>query len=203
LYGTPTTPGTYTFGVCAIDLSGNQVCGTTQMTVNGIQDGTMNWTIGDQCNNGAQINYKFHDRANGLFWPSSSSHYYITYGQTISHRLSCVTGSLICIGAQSGSMSWGVGINDTSGCSNCCRTCDGSTYAYTFGCSSPSPFYYANWSCGSSSQCANIMGGYAGSTGPFCSLSSCQTWGDDYIKYGYSCSTHPTYTPRPGGTQCQ
>ena len=46
------------------------------------------------------------------------------------------------------------------------------------------------------------MGGSAGSKGPFCSLSACQAWGNQNIPFGYSCSTQPTYTPDPGGSQC-
>jgi hypothetical protein len=47
-----------------------------------------------------------------------------------------------------------------------------------------------------------VMGAYAGTEGPFCSSSSCQAWGNAYIIGGYACSTTPTYTPTPGGSQC-
>lgn len=35
--------------------------------------------------------------------------------------------------------------------------------------------WYADWSC-SSSQCASVMGGYSGSTGPFSTQSACIAW---------------------------
>jgi hypothetical protein len=47
------------------------------------------------------------------------------------------------------------------------------------------------------------MGGSAGSKGPFCSVSDCQRWGNQFIPTGYSCSTSATYTPVPGGSSCQ
>ena len=55
---------------------------------------------------------------------------------------------------------------------------------------SPSTTYsFANWTCGSSSQCASLMGGATGSTGPFCAVSDCNAWGNKFIPAGYSCST--------------
>jgi hypothetical protein len=221
LIGKPTTSNVtqYAFSVCVADIGGHSRClhqntGSVAALVNvdvkpltPTQNGTIAWTIGDQCNNGAEIDYKFYDRANSLVWPSSSTHYLINYSQTASRSLSCVPDSKVCIGAQSGSLQWGVDLNGGSSCPDCCGTCDGRTYAYTFGCNSPKPppsgtSYYANWSCGSSSQCASDMGGSAGSKGPFCSLSSCQAWGNQNIQFGYSCSTQLTHTPDPGGTQC-
>ncbi len=213
LSGTPSVAGAYTFGVCAYDRANRFRCSPVTVAVAGdappptTPTGTIKWTIGDQCNNGARVDYKFYDRANGWVWPSATSHYYISYNQSNSHTLGCFTGSQVCLGASSGSSSWGVGFGGGGGCSNCCGTCDGRTYSYSFGCASsppPSggPSYYANWSCGSSSQCAAAMGGSAGSKGPFCSVSSCQAWGGTYIPAGYSCSTQPTYTPDPGGSQC-
>ena len=62
--------------------------------------------------------------------------------------------------------------------------------------------YYANWSCGASNQCAAVMGGSFGSAGPFCSLTACQNWGNQFIPFGYACATQATHSPRPGGSQC-
>lgn len=53
-------------------------------------------------------------------------------------------------------------------------------------------YYLANWSCGSSSACAAIMGGATGSRGYFCSISDCQAWAQKYITTA-SCSTTATY----------
>ncbi len=46
---------------------------------------------------------------------------------------------------------------------------------------------YAKWSCGSSSQCAKVMGGSSGNTGPFPSAGECDAWRRKYI-YGATCS---------------
>ena len=95
--------------------------------------GSMAWTIGNQCSTGAEIDYKFYDFSNNLVWPSSTSHYYINYGQTQTARLSCTAGAKICLGANSGSLYWGVGLAGNSSCTNCCYFCDGGTHAYNFG----------------------------------------------------------------------
>jgi hypothetical protein len=55
--------------------------------------------------------------------------------------------------------------------------------------------YYANWTCGGSSQCASVMGGPSGSTGPFSTLAACNSWCATYIPGACSCSG----TPNGGG----
>src|SRR5712691_6614880 len=58
----------------------------------------------------------------------------------------------------------------------------------------------ANWSCGSSSQCASVMGGSSGSAGPFSTKTDCDAWGRKYIPGGYSCAVTATdskYIPPP------
>ncbi len=54
--------------------------------------------------------------------------------------------------------------------------------------------YYANWYC-IGSQCATVMGGYSGTTGPFASLTECEQWRQTYILTS-SCSP----TQEGGGT---
>ncbi len=215
LTGTPsstyTTRRSFPFRICVSDLVRTTVCDSTEIFVNPAASaltGTIQWTIGNQCNNGEVIQYKMHDRTNGWVWPSATTHYPISYGQSFTNTLSCVPGGQVCVGARSasGGLSWGVGFSGSGGCSNCCGTCGQGSYSYSFGCpGSPPPGgagYYANWTCGSSGQCANVMGGAAGSRGPFCSLAGCQAWGNINIPFGYSCSTQPTFTPSPGGSQC-
>jgi len=78
--------------------------------------------------------------------------------------------------------------------------------AYSLNCSGgasgtgTSGYYYANWNCNGSTQCATTMGGAQGSDGPFCSLTDCQAWGDKFIPGGYTCATAPNTSPVLGGT---
>lgn len=59
-------------------------------------------------------------------------------------------------------------------------------------------YFYANWSCGSSSQCATVMGAPSGTAGPFCDQSACDAWGKKFIPAGYTCSTSPAQTASSG-----
>jgi hypothetical protein len=58
---------------------------------------------------------------------------------------------------------------------------------------SSATYYYANYSCGSSQQCAAAMGHAFGATGPFCARASCDAWGQQYIPSGYFCGTEAVY----------
>ena len=64
-------------------------------------------------------------------------------------------------------------------------------------------YYWANWAC-TSGQCANVMGAYKGSAGPFCAKPPCETWKAQYMA-GATCDLtemHPEYV-RPGTSPCQ
>jgi hypothetical protein len=62
-------------------------------------------------------------------------------------------------------------------------------------------YFYANWTCNNSSQCIAVMGHNTGSAGPFCSVSTCQTWEKTYI--AGTCDSqplYPIYNYPPAGT---
>jgi len=56
-------------------------------------------------------------------------------------------------------------------------------------------YYWANWNCGTSSQCATVMGAYTGSTGLLCTINDCTAWKNIYFP-GAACSTTATYAKR-------
>lgn len=85
---------------------------------------TITFTITDGCNNGIQIQYKFYDFTNNLVWPSSSTHYTtLAYNASYTHNLSCRTGASICYGARSASYYWGVDVDGSKYCPDCCISC--------------------------------------------------------------------------------
>ena len=65
-------------------------------------------------------------------------------------------------------------------------------------------YFYANWSCGGSAQCASLLGAYEGTDGAFCTLASCDAWGNRFIPGGYTCDesikTEPLLGGIPSGT---
>lgn len=158
LTGTPsssyTSRQTFTFGVCVRDIQATSRCTTNTIVVDPQppQDGTIRWNVGNQCNNGSAVEYKFHDRVNRWVWPSATTHYVSNYNDPRSVSLSCTSGANVCLGARSSGLSWGVGYDGTSGCSDCCGTCDGRTYSYTFACGGTPP-------PSGPGQCTGLLGG--------------------------------------------
>lgn len=89
----------------------------------------------DACNDGYSIDYKFYDETDNLVWPSSSSHYYDNYGNVSTNNLSCNTGANVCYGASSSTFYWGVGVDNTQTCPDCCITCQaGASLSRTLTC---------------------------------------------------------------------
>jgi hypothetical protein len=89
-----------------------------------VSNSTVRFTITDGCDNGIQIRYKFYDVTNNLVWPSSSTHYAtLFYNASYAHDLTCRTGANICYGARNESYYWGVDVDGSKYCSNCCITC--------------------------------------------------------------------------------
>lgn len=104
-----------------------------------------------------------------------------------------------------GTFTFGVCVVDSIGAYDCGMA----SVTVVAGSSSPSPststYNWANWSCGSSSQCAGLLGGYTGSAGPMCTVNDCNAWGQKYIRGGYQCSTSATYaksTAKPKNGIC-
>jgi hypothetical protein len=85
---------------------------------------TITFTITDGCNNGVSINYKFYDMTNNLVWPSATSHYFTSaFNASYTHNLSCRAGANVCYGGRSGNFYWGVDVDGSKGCPDCCIAC--------------------------------------------------------------------------------
>lgn len=72
------------------------------------------------------IDLKFFDRTNGIVWPSASSSYEITSQQRRSFDLDCRNQAQVCYGGSeraNTSHYWGVGLDNTQSCSDCCLVC--------------------------------------------------------------------------------
>lgn len=100
---------------------------------------TSTWKVKDHRNDDYRVDYKFYDIDNDLVWPSTHQVYYTeSYGKEHTHVLTCEPGAKICIGGHSGSsyysgVYWGVDIDNSNGCTDCCSFCDGSTRYFSFG----------------------------------------------------------------------
>jgi hypothetical protein len=85
---------------------------------------TFTWTIKDACLDGDGIYVRFFDETNDLVFPNSSQVYSIGSGHTGTIKLSVKRGAKICFGAENpgGDTYWGVDLDNSQGCSNCCNT---------------------------------------------------------------------------------
>ncbi len=82
------------------------------------------FTITDGCNNGIPIDYKFYDETNHLVWPSSTTHYSTTaYNGVYAHNLTCNNNALVCYGGRSVTYYWGVDLDNSKTCTDCCISC--------------------------------------------------------------------------------
>lgn len=85
---------------------------------------TITFNITDGCNNGTSIDYKFYDVTNNLVWPSATDHYYTSaYNATYTHNLLCSTNAKVCYGARSNGIFWGIDVDGSKSCSDCCIFC--------------------------------------------------------------------------------
>lgn len=86
---------------------------------------TMRWSIKNTCS--VTQNLKFYDRSNSLVYPSSTTHYTISSGDTRTFNLSCRADAKICAGGSSSAngsgANWGVGLFGKQGCADCCYFC--------------------------------------------------------------------------------
>jgi hypothetical protein len=90
-----------------------------------VSETTVTFNITDGCNNGVQIDYKFYDQTNNLVWPSATSHYFTSaFNATYTHNLLCRTNAKICYGARSAGFYWGIDVDGTKSCSDCCILCE-------------------------------------------------------------------------------
>lgn len=92
----------------------------------------LNWTVSNGCRNGEDIEVRFFAVDRGLAWPGGDQVYISKQGSMFTQALSCVPNEKICLGAwQPGSgLLWGVGIDRTEGCTDCCRTCANASTSY-------------------------------------------------------------------------
>ena len=101
-----------------------------------IQYSTITLSIIAQCNSGGLISYRFFDRTSGGVWPGGDKVYSLVYvNKKYSHKLSCITGSQICYGAESqkGHV-WGVGLDGKKGYKGCSVTCQDGLKDWTLIC---------------------------------------------------------------------
>lgn len=104
---------------------------TDTMRINITSPATAVFRLTDACDDGEKIHYRlFQVDSSGsriARWPREQGYYYVirSYGVEGFNRVPCPAGQHVCYGAESanGKESWGVGLDGTKGCKDCCRSC--------------------------------------------------------------------------------
>jgi len=118
-------------------------CGGQQSSSSNSSSGkggsTLSYQVSDSCYDGNTIYFRFFDETDNLLWPTASTYYDATQGNTYSMNLQCTTGANICFGASENTNTdspyWGVGSNNSEPCTNCCVTCAATSVTGTLTCS--------------------------------------------------------------------
>jgi hypothetical protein len=181
LSGTPSVAGVYTYGVCVKDVGGHQACSQVQTQV--CQLSISPSGVSATASGGSSVITV--SAGAGCNWTATSNVSWIS----------------ISINAAANTVSYTVAAN-TGGARTGTVTVAGFTFtvSQSAGGGGGGGFYYANWNC-AGPQCAAVMGGTAGTQGPFCTPANCESWRQAFITTS-SCSTTPTYAPVPGGSSC-
>ncbi len=92
----------------------------------------LNWSITDSCFNGENVEVRFFAVDRGLVWPGGNLVYTMAPGTTITQPLACNLGEKICFGADQpiNGLAWGVDIDNSIACADCCRTCANASVSY-------------------------------------------------------------------------
>jgi hypothetical protein len=108
--------------VATLDCGGEAGVGPSSSSAD-----TMIWDVKNSCT--GTIDIRFFDRTNGVVFPSNTQSYVLDRSDRQSYRLKCNTNATICLGASLKTNSrfyWGVAVDNSEGCEDCCHICDGS-----------------------------------------------------------------------------
>lgn len=88
--------------------------------------GTVRMTLAYENSCAGPVDLKLFDRTNGMVWPDATSSYEIASQQRRSLSLDCRAQAQVCYGAlerANPTHYWGVGLDNTQNCSDCCVSC--------------------------------------------------------------------------------
>ena len=108
-----------------VDLTAVQGCDVSGRVPGCPTIGELVWSMWDLCDDGYDIHLRFFDLTNNLVWPGDDRVYVLD--ESDDYALSCRSGAQVCYGAEDSSGFdtgwWGVGLDGTESCENCCSTC--------------------------------------------------------------------------------
>jgi len=88
------------------------------------QQEVQQWTVVDDCDDGLDIEWRMWSQERDWTWPDASSVFVSDgLGRPSHEEIECLRGEWICFGGQGGDRSWGIGVEGTGDCEDCCFRC--------------------------------------------------------------------------------
>ncbi len=82
------------------------------------------WTVVDDCDDGVDVQWRLYSRDRDWAWPVADTVFVTDAPGIPSHEeVECLQGETICFGADAQGRTWGVGIDGTDQCDDCCFLC--------------------------------------------------------------------------------
>jgi hypothetical protein len=80
--------------------------------------------LSDDCDDGLELEFALHAQERTWRWPEGSDVFTAAGLHVVTEQsIVCVEGELVCLGAQAGPLTWGVGLDGSEPCDWCCFEC--------------------------------------------------------------------------------
>lgn len=88
------------------------------------QEVIQQWTLVDDCDDGLDVSWRLWSQERDWAWPGPD-HPFVSegVGRPSHEEIECLKGEDICVGALAGERVWGVGVDGTGACNDCCFRC--------------------------------------------------------------------------------
>ena len=86
-------------------------------------DRVMSWQVADGCDDGLDAQWRLWASGRDWVWPGPEDTFWTTGGQGVRESIECVGGEMICFGARAGDRVWGVDLDASLACEDCCYAC--------------------------------------------------------------------------------
>lgn len=96
----------------------------------------MSITVKNSCSASPAIGYILYKPNSATILPSSGYHWTAQYGKPVTNNISCIKGEPICYGASAlnYSLYWGLGVDKSNSCTDCCITCENTNRTWNLEC---------------------------------------------------------------------
>jgi hypothetical protein len=91
------------------------------------------YLVTDGCDDGLDAQYRLWAQQRDWVWPGPDDTFVTPgLGVTVSQVIECIDGELVCVGARAGDLVYGVDLDASISCEDCCFVCEPSTIDYGF-----------------------------------------------------------------------